>query len=180
MRLSKPILLSVLLLLLVLPSAAQRIEESPGYFDLSALEGFEDQETTLEVNVKGALLRMVAEAARLEDDSLAEMLLKLRAIQVRGYTLDDRAVSALIDRLGPVARRLAADGWERVVRVREEDEFVEMLVRDISGDHVEGMIVFVVNEGENETILVNIVGKIDPADIGRIGRRLRIRALRDF
>jgi uncharacterized protein DUF4252 len=180
MELNKSIMTGALLFLLVAPSGAQGLEQYPGYFDLSEVEGFVNQETTLEVNVKGALLRMVAEAARIENDTLAEMLLKLQAVQVRGYTLDDDAAEAIIDRLGPIARRLSEAGWQRVVRVREDDEFVEMLVRDTSGEKVEGMIVFVVDEGQNETIFVNIVGEIDPEDIGRIGRGLNIRVLKDF
>ena len=182
MKYSRLIVAGVLALL-VLPaqlSQGQRIERLPGYFDFDALERAVDAETTLEVNIKGALLRMAAEAARVEDDLLAEMLLKLQGIQVRGYTLSDAEVEDLQDQIGRFARELSDEGWERVVRVREEDEYVEMMVRDTSGERVEGMVVFVLGEGTNETVFVNIVGQIDPEDIGRIGRRFRIRVLEDL
>ncbi|MBO6573974.1 MAG: DUF4252 domain-containing protein [Rhodothermales bacterium] len=175
---------STLMLLAMLGVAgsaqAQRIERMPGYFDFDELERIVGAETTLEVNVKGALLRMAAEAARIEDDTLADMLLKLVAIQVRGYTLDYESREVLRDRVGPLARKLSEDGWDRVVRVSEDGEFVEMLVRDTSGERVEGMMVFVIQSGDNGTVFVNIVGEIDPEDIGRIGRRFRIDVLEDL
>lgn len=176
----RTLFLSLILALLVLPagvSSAQRIESLPGYFDFKELEDIVGAETTLEVNFKGAILRMAAEAARIEDDTLADMLLKLQGIQVRGYTLDRAARKALENRIGPLFREMADGGWERVVRVRDDDEFVEMLIRDSTGERVEGLIVFVISGGENETVFVNIVGEIDPEDIGRLGRRFRIGAL---
>ncbi|NNE71727.1 MAG: DUF4252 domain-containing protein [Rhodothermales bacterium] len=176
-------LLALLIGLLAIPAgsaSAQRIEDYPGYFDFRQLEDVVGAETTLEVNFKGAILRMAAEAARIEDDTLADMLLKLRGIQVRGYSLDRSARKALEDRIGPLASQLAADGWDRVVRVRDDDEFVEMLIRDTTGERVEGMMVFVIGGGDNETVFVNIVGEIDPEDIGRLGRRFRIGALEDL
>lgn len=182
MNYRKP-LLALLLGLLMIPVAsvtAQRIESYPGYFDFRQLEDIVGAETTLEVNFKGAILKMAAEAARIEDDTLADMLLKLRGIQVRGYTLDRQARKALEDRVGPLASQLARDGWERVVRVRDDNEFVEMLIRDTTGERVEGMMVFVIGGGDNETVFVNIVGEIDPEDIGRLGRRFRIGALEDL
>ncbi|MFT5144972.1 MAG: hypothetical protein ACI80V_000267 [Rhodothermales bacterium] len=161
-------------------ASAQRIENLPGYFDFEELERIVGRETTLEVNIKGALLRMAAEAARVEDDTLADMLLKLRGIQVRGYSLGHGMREELESKIRPMAEKLSKEGWDRVVRVRDEDEFVEMLVRDPTGESVEGMMVFVIGDGDNETIFVNIVGQIDPEDIGRLGRRFRIRVLEDL
>ncbi len=176
----RTLFLALTFALLVLPaglSSAQRIENLPGYFDFDELERIVGAETTLEVNFKGAILRMAAEAARIEDDTLADMLLKLKGIQVRGYTLDRDARKALENRIGPLFRQMTDGGWERVVRVRNDGEFVEMLIRDTTGERVEGLIVFVIGGGENETVFVNIVGEIDPEDIGRLGRRFRIGAL---
>lgn len=175
------ILLTAALLVLATGSAtAQRIETLPGYVDISRMERLVDRQATLEVNVKGALLRMAAEAARVEDETLADMLLKLVAIQVRGYSLDRSSTRSIMDPVDDIARELSAKGWDRILRVREDDHLVEMMVRDPSGERIEGMMVFVIDAGENETIFVNIVGQIDPEDIGRIGRRFRIRALQDL
>lgn len=176
----RTLFLAFALTLVVIPASvsnAQRIESLPGYFDFDELEDIVGVETTLEVNFKGAILRMAAEAARIEDDTLADLLLKLKGIQVRGYTLDEDSRKALENRIGPLFRQMTDDGWDRVVRVRDEEEFVEMLVRDATGERVEGLIVFVIGGGPNETVFVNIVGEIDPEDIGRLGRRFRIGAL---
>jgi hypothetical protein len=162
---------------LVLPARGQ-VESEPGYIDLGDLESIMQTETTLEVNVKGALLRMVTEAARIEDEALADMLSKLRGVFVRGYSVDYLPSEAR-DRVASVSGNLEADGWERVVRVRENDEYVEMLMLS-DGERIEGMVVFVMETGENSTVFVNIVGEIEPEDISRVGRRFRIRVLEDM
>ncbi len=165
----------VLLLLLVgglttSASAQDRIEDSPGYVDLSLIEDWFDATPSIEVNIKGALLRLVAEASRYEDPDLADLLFKLQAIQMRGFPMRhsefedvDRATDTLVG-------QLEDDGWDTVMRIRDRDERVDMYLR-MHDDIVAGLIVMVVEPGADETVFVNIVGDIDPEQIGRLGRK---------
>ncbi len=171
------LLLSAVLVAAALPaSARQRPEGDPGYVDPTRIEELVRSEATLEVNLSGSLLRMVAEAAREDDRGLYDLLSKIRGLYVRGYTLTGDDAAAISARFNDVARSLSASGWERVVRVREGDETVHVLVKALD-DRIQGLAVLVSSPGENETVFVNIVGEIRPEEIGRIGRRFRIEAI---
>ena len=167
------------LLLLALPAQAQHdLTRQPGYLDLQSIEGWFDTEPTLEVNVKGALLKLVAEASRREDPELADLLHKLQAVQVRGFSPRSAQLGDVERRVSELSRQLEQRGWDTVARVREHDEQVSMFVRT-DGDLLAGLVVMVVSPGENETVFVNIVGEIDPMQIGRIGRKFDIDVLDD-
>ena len=147
------------------------VKGDPGFLDLNVIESWFDQEAHLEVNVHGALLNFVQEASRNEDEDLADMLHKLRGVYVRGYQVDAADVAGIADRTSQLAQTLASKGWETVVKVREEGERVDVFVR-MNETSIAGLVVMVVDP--EETIFVNIVGEIDPADIGRIGGRFNV------
>jgi hypothetical protein len=158
--------------------AQDKLEDDPGYVDLRGVEDWFDTGARLEVNVKGALLNLVAEASRYEDPELAELLLKLKAIQVRGYPLERVQLEAVEQHAERMAERLEGGGWDTVVRVRDYDERVDMYVKVVEGA-IAGMVVMVVSPAEEESVFVNIVGEIDPEQIGRIGRKFDIGHLDD-
>lgn len=163
----------------VTPSLAQRPANDPGYVDPVAIEQILQSEATLEVNLGGSMLRLVVEATRDEDRDLHDLLSKIRGIYVRGYTLVGEEARTVGARFSQVAQRLVDNGWERIVRVRDGDETVHVLVR-AREDRIDGLSVLVSAPGENETVFVNIVGEIRPEEIGRIGRRFNIGALEDL
>ncbi|MDA0378273.1 MAG: hypothetical protein O2899_02180, partial [Bacteroidetes bacterium] len=69
---------SLLLLATVLPASARQTGGRPdGYVDLKALgqlDRFFERDANMEVNVEGALMRMVVAASRQEDPELAALL----------------------------------------------------------------------------------------------------------
>ena len=155
-----------------------RPEQDPGYVDFSEVDGWFADAASVEVNIKGTLLRLVAEASRYDDPELADLLMELDMIQVRAFPLrrsQFRTVGQQADRL---ARRLERDGWDTVLRVRDDAdyEYIDMHVRVVD-DAIAGLVVLVVSPGEEETAFVNIVGEIDPAQIGRIGRKFNLSPL---
>ncbi|QXD15485.1 DUF4252 domain-containing protein [Rhodocaloribacter litoris] len=162
------------LLLLVLPGvpsfAQTPLEDDPGFLDLASMTAWFDREPTLEVDIQGSLLRLVAEASRYDDPELADLLTRLRAIQVRGFPLPRTRFNEIARRTAEVATRLEAAGWDTVLRVRDYDEQVHMYVR-VHDNAIAGMVVFVVKPGYDETVFVNIVGEIDPEQVGRLGRK---------
>lgn len=157
---------------------AQDLSREAGYVDLDAIERWFDAEPKVIVNIKGALLELVAEASRYDDPELADLLHKLKAVQVRGFDLRRSDYTTIADRTAELARRLEAQGWDTVVRVREDDERVDVFIRVADGA-IAGMMVMAVAPDEDETYFVNIVGQIDPQQIGRLGRKFDIRPLDD-
>jgi hypothetical protein len=177
----RTVLVSLLLagLCLVRPTHAQDdFTNDPGYIDLNTVETWFGAQPRVEVNIKGALLELVAEASRYEDPELADLLTKLRAIQVRGFDLAPADYGVLETRISDLGQRLEADGWDTVVRVREDNEYVNMFVRVHEGA-IAGMMVMTLAPGDDESYFINIVGQIDPSQIGRIGRTFDIGPLED-
>lgn len=177
--LARCVLLALLTLGLTSAAYPQRsIQEDPGYVDFSRINDWFDEKPTLEVNIKGALLRLVAEASRLEDPELADLLLELRAIQVQGYSLPRSRFDDLGVAVDGWVSEMEEAGWDTIVRVRDDDEHVDMHVKVHDGA-IAGMLVMVVTPGDDDTVFVNIVGEIDPEQIGRIGRRFNIDPITD-
>lgn len=151
--------------------AQQSVQNDPGFFNLSAIESWFPEEAYLEVNVGGALLDLVRQAARHEDAELSDMLGKLRGVYVRGYKVAPGEAGRIAERTSRLAQSLSSSGWETVVRVREEEERVDVFLKTAQ-NRISGLVVMVVDE--EETVFVNIVGEIDPEDIGRIGGRFNV------
>jgi len=173
-------ILCLLLLLLAGTAYAQdRLERDPGYVDFGSLNASFSGEPTLEVNVKGGLLKLVAEASRFEDPELASLLRKLKAIQVRGFRVDGAQFDGAARQATSIARKLESRGWDTVIRVREYNEHVDMYVKVVD-DAIAGLVVMVVGNGDDDTIFLNIVGEIDPEEVGRIGRKFNIGKLNDW
>ena len=183
----KPILLSILAAGLFVaaaaPAAAQDLRNDPGYLDLASIEGWFDEEPWLEVNIKGALLRLITEASKNEDPELTSLLGKLKAIEVRGYPLSPSQFKDISKRTSTLSRQLESKGWETVVRVRErtgDEEQVNIYLKT-NRDIIAGLVVMVLQPDDEEgAVFVNIVGDIDPAEIGRLGRKFNIDPLEDL
>ena len=173
---------AVACLLAVQTATAQDLDlrNEPGYLDLDSINGWFDEEPWLEVNVKGALLRLVTEASRGEDPELSDVLRRLKAIEVRGYPLTPEQFDEIGRRTGDLAKQLEARGWDTVVRVREQNERVNIYMK-VNEDVVAGLVVMVLEpDNEEGAVFVNIVGDIDPEQIGKIGQKFNIDPLSDI
>ncbi len=161
--------------------AQDDLRRDPGYLDLTDVEEWFDTEPWLEVNIKGALLSLITEASKAEDDpELTSILGKLKAIEVRGYPLTSAMFEDIDRRTSLLAKRLEGQGWDTIVRVREDDERVNVYLKS-DGKTIAGLVVMVLDPSDDDgAIFVNIVGDIDPQQIGRIGRKFNIDPLSDI
>ena len=97
---------------------------------------------------------------------------------MHSYSLKGLDAERVRERVAGVTRGLADAGWETVARVREKEEQIHVSVR-MDGGAIAGIVVMAVEHGK-EAVFVNIVGDIDPAQIGRIGRRFNVPAIKGF
>ncbi|MGB1048446.1 MAG: DUF4252 domain-containing protein [Rhodothermales bacterium] len=65
------------------------------------------------------------------------------------------------------------------MRNRDVIENTHFYVR-LVGDGVAGMVVMSVEAGSDQAVFVNIVGDIDPEQIGRIGQKFQIKGMREL
>lgn len=165
-----------------LAAQSQELEEHlqslPGYVDARRL-GLDrsEEELAVEVNLHGPMIRFVAEAARAAEPELADALAKIESFRFRLFRLPPGEVEEVRRRVERAATSLAAKGWERVVRIRERDNQSHLFL-EMKGERIVGLTVLFVDE-ENQLGFVNLAGEIDPAQIGRIGRRYDIDLLEE-
>lgn len=148
----------------------------PGYVDIQGLGIFTEEDATVEVYLHEQLLGMVAEMARSAEPELSEVLLGLNLVRVQRYRMEDRQLDDVQAKTADMASRLENDDWMRVVRIRERDETVYVYFK-LGEKLVHGVTVMVIEEYEGYATFVNIVGDIDPAQVGRLGRKFNIDAL---
>jgi hypothetical protein len=88
-------------------------------------------------------------------------------------------VDEIADSMAVLARDLDAQGWERVVRIREEEDHVDIYFRlSTDADLIYGVAIMAASD--DETVLVNIVGDISVEDLGALARRFDIDELSDI
>jgi len=182
----KRLLVSNTLLALFLPllwqsaqAAENAIEEHPGYVDFSMLTSIASGEPSVEVSLKTPLLSLITNLIRNEDEMAAEFISKLSRVTVQVYPSDRIDVDEAAQSMTSVASGLDASGWERVVRVREDDEHVDIYFR-LSDDATTIFGIAIMVAEESDTVLVNIVGDINVNDIDALGRRFEIDELIDL
>ena len=154
----------------------QNVRNDQGYIDLDRVgdwSSFLDRDPKIDVSVEGALMKLVAEASRIEDPELADLLHNLKGVYVRGYDTPSGDYERSRRHANEVGRELVDKGWSSVIRVRNEDEHFQMFAR-YRGETVIGMVVLSVDKASRETTFLNIVGNIDPAQIGRVGQKFNI------
>lgn len=162
-----------LFLALALVALAPAADAQP--IDVRDLDALFDSPPRVEVNLRGSLLRLAAEAARAEDPSAAGMLDGLRSVTVRIYPAQS-ATRLAVDRLAGIGLRFEDEGWLPLVRVRslpddpENDGDVWVYVRD-DGDAFDGMAVMALDEDDDDAVFVLIDGTIDPSQVGALSRR---------
>ena len=149
----------------------ESVDNQPGFFDFAKQSLFSRDELEIHISVKGPLLTLVASAARESDPELAEILHRLKGVEVRVYTLDEtkrKSASSLLDEL---ASSLEKDDWRPAITVRVQRDHGYAFLRYLKdgGDPV-GLAAMYLT-GENQAVFVNIVGPMNTTEIGRLARR---------
>jgi hypothetical protein len=147
------------------------VTKLPGYVDFGA--AVDDIEATVEVYLKGSLLVLAREAVKSDDPELGELLSKIDYIHVQVFPMRGASSDKLVEKARRVGKELEKKGWELTVRVREDEEQVHVYMLPGKTDDIAGLVVMAVEEGD-EAVFVNVVGNINPAEIGRIGRTFHI------
>jgi len=155
------------------------IAEAPGYVNFDDVGQWFDAPANIEVNLRGALLDLIANSSDEAEPEFAGLMRSLQAIQVRGFPLSGTNQEEVMRRFDDMSSRLQSSGWERVVYIRDEaGEFVNVFMKP-DNESIAGLTIMVADPSEQETIFVNIVGSIRPEEIGKIGRGLDIEPLQN-
>lgn len=156
---------------LVASVANAGVEQHPGYVDFAKFDLGAGEEATVEINLRGPMLKLAAAAADEDDEEFGSILSGLEGIFVRTYAIDDKSPTAFENSIASISKHLQSSGWETIVKVRERDERAHIAIK-MDGDKIVGMTVLAMdaNDRDNEVVFINIVGTIDLANVGRMGK----------
>jgi hypothetical protein len=166
---------TILAVALATPAFAQKSDDvlkHPGYVNFAALGLPDPSEASVEVNLRGSLLKLVGLAAQEDEPEMRSLMNNLELVRVLVYPAEDLGLSGFTDKAAELAKRLEKDGWETLVRVRERDETAYIAVK-LEGEKVVGLTVLAC-EKDDEVVFVNIAGLIDMEEIWRLGHGLDI------
>ena len=181
---TKTIALGILLLIgfAACAIAGDDYKRHPGYVDFEKMGIFGETEASVEVILKGAILNLVREATREEDPELSDMISNLKFIHVQAFPVDEMDLASLESKVTKASKKLEKDGWEVVVRVRDkkENEQVYIYLLPTKSDKIISGLVVMVVEQDEDAVFINVVGDLDPAQIGKLGHKFNIDALEDL
>lgn len=167
--------------LAVLPvaAAAQPPTDSPpvGYFPIDELAILDPEVVSVDINLTGAMLRLVGAAVFEEEPELSGLVNQLESLRVLIAPAEDVDLERLTRGIGQGVAHLEALGWQRVVKVREEGEQVHIYVKEVGGE-IGGLTILAV-DASDEVVLVNLAGVIDVEQIGKIGRAFDVGSVED-
>ncbi len=174
MNLLKNYLFSILLFPVLL-LAQTDITKHPGYADFGDLSAFEQGDNITEVFIEEGLIKMVAKLAKSDDPQLSTMLDDIKLVKVNTFKADSKAGKDVRSRIEKIDKDLMAKKWERIVRVRDKNEYVNIYVKT-SSSGFEGLVITTF-DSNGEAAFVNIVGRIDLDKIGKLTEKFNIPSL---
>ena len=156
--------IGVFTMLLALSAVAQEdeLKTMPGYVAFESLdEVYGDPK--VRVNVGGFLLSLMSKAAK-NDPEAAAVLEGLEGVRINVYSTGGEVAPA-IDQLQNAKNMLSNQNWEPIIQVNEDRQNVQVFIK-ANGEGVQGLTVMAVDA--DDAVFVNILGSIDPENLGAI------------
>lgn len=133
----------------------------------------------VEINLSSAMLKFAARIAARQEPEAAELIRNLKSIRVNVVGMDDSNRASTIEQIEGVRRKLEAQGWTKMVTVRERNggDNVDVHVMQRGEESIDGLVVTVLDK-KGEAVFVNIVGNINADQIAQIAEKFDLEPLR--
>jgi hypothetical protein len=105
-----------------------------------------------------AMVKPIAFFALDDEDQEAGYLRKIRKVHFATYQVSDFPEDLGSQELTSLDRRMRKQGWDRMVRTRDEDEVTWVFVRE-DGDRIRDLMVVVL--AYDEMVIVRVAGRLD-------------------
>lgn len=158
-------------------SGTEDVTKHPGYVDFGPLNVFGNKDKDVEIILEQGMLGFVSVAARNGDPDLADMLSKLMQIRVQTFAIQPDKLEAIEAKTQEVVQKLEAQGWSTMIKVRDRKEGSQTYVYSKLVDgKMQGLVVMNVDP-KDDASFVNIVGEIDPDQLGKLQSKFDVKGL---
>ncbi len=148
---------------------------APGYFNFESLFDA-DLKPKVQINLEEAMIGFLRAAAAAKKPEAASVLDGITNVRVYVFEdLDEKSTGEFRARIERAAGELEKKAWQRVVYVEDEGSKVRVYGLP-AGAKMAGLTVMVSSD-DAEAVFINIVGDIDPANLGRVAGALGVGGL---
>lgn len=173
MKTIKTTFLILALFVINLTAQSDDITKEPGYADFGDLTKFETSTGVTEVILDEDLLSILAEISTDEDPNVMEILEGLKLVRANVFEVNEKNKSELEAKVNSIDSKLISSNWKRIVRTRSDEEIANVYIKHNGNKQIVGLVVTSVGN-DDEAAFVNIVGTIDLATIGKLGKEFNI------
>jgi hypothetical protein len=149
------------------------VTKEPGYVNFGSLTEFESSTGVTEVILDEDLLSALAEISTEEDPNVMEVLKGLKLVRANVFEVTESNKSELEAKVNSIDSKLMSANWKRIVKTRSDDEIANIYIKQNLDKQIVGLVVTSVGD-DDEAAFVNIVGTIDLATIGKLGKQFNI------
>jgi hypothetical protein len=157
----------------VFAQTTEAYKEHPGYVDFGSFEKFQNAAKTVDISIKGPLLNFVSKITAGEDPELSQLLQNLLLIQVNVFSVKEQQIGDVNAIIQNASKTLTSRRWERMVRVQDQGEHVEVYTQFGDTGALTGLVVMALGKNQ-EAVFVNIVGTLDPEQLGKLSAKFNI------
>ncbi len=174
----KKLFLALVVVLATINLMAQTsdVTKEPGYVDFGDLSFLEDGGKVTEIILDEDLLSALATISSEEDPNIMAILNGLKLVKANVFEITDDNESYLKEKVDKVDKELMNKGWKRIVKTRSDEEIANIYIKQNQDKQIIGLVVTSVGK-DDEAAFVNIVGKIDLATIGKLGKKFNVPTL---
>ncbi len=145
----------------------------PGYVDFGDLNIPENAEERVEIFLESPILKFVAKLSSAKEPEFGRFLEKIVLIKANIFSMEGGLNESLRERITSISNSLKSKNWQRAVYVKDKGDEFEIYML-LEGDKMHGLAVMGMDKGDDNAIFINIVGEIDPEQLGKLSRRFNI------
>ena len=171
--------ISLLLIFIPVLNVTADVTDHPGYVDLSRISDILGVEPAIQISLQTPLLNIISRVVEHEDREAADILARIEWVNVNVFIDGQFDRDNVAEYMSKIADELEADYWERIVRVREDNAYVDVYFQ-LSEDSSRIYGITVLAAEDNKAVVVNIIGDLSVDDINALGDHFDIDHLMDL
>ena len=159
----------------------------PGYVDFGSLSKYMSGDNVTEINLDANLLKMLSKMGGENNKDFTGVVGGLKLIRVNSFELDATSEQNIKDKISSIDQSLMNKNWQRIIKVKEHGEYTNVYVLPSSDyENFLGLCVTSIdangkrNKSKPEATFVNIVGNINMSQLGKLGSKFDIPALKEM